>query len=733
MNDRVLLTVVGLILTALVFFTYVRWRRNRRHKGQNPAASQTSFEDKKALMDSIDPAGNSTEGTLPAATPIAAETGDAPRRRVIGALILLGLILSSLSLFLQADLPDDMPQWAAFPFLLFGLAMIALGAVLSSRLESPSFLERILERLGRPLGVEPYQVVCLINSMVIAILATVAAGTSSLMISAKVAVIAWGLGILLAVIGSWRRDAPAAKFPAGAVSWALLVGAFAFLLRFLWVGQIPLVLTGDEGSTGLDALGFINGGVNNLFGIFGWHPFPSLYFFIESISVEFLGRTVVALRLPSALAGALTVSGLYLVARAMYGHRVAIVSAAFLAAMHYAVQFSRLAVMNIWDGLWFVVTLGALWYGWKTGRRAAWILAGVGLGLGQYFYATGRTMLAVIVVWLILATIFDRQGWKRNLSNLLPALISLIAVLLPLAHYISVNFSRYMGDVQTNSVLGAWLQQKMASTGDPAWQILLNQVRLGFGAYVDTNLQFWYQPGVPINRALPAALFMIGLVLMLIRFKDIRTWIVLTWLAAFGMTAALSESTPAAQRLVACTPAVALLVGFGLVELGRLLASAFSNRQKWVALGIGIAAVFLVADEIRFYFFEFTPQSAYMAKHDFVGRGADIADKIIHQLEGRPGQWEIAVLTDGSFGYYTIPSVQFLLPNVSGADLSHPWGSAENPTLPQGNTLFILLGDRASEEGLLREQFPGGVSGEFLAPDGSVLYVYYLYQAPSSS
>jgi hypothetical protein len=237
-------------------------------------------------------------------------------RQLGGAMVALGFLLGSLSVFLRKDLTGA-TYWMYLPFLAAGLLLFAGGVYLASRLERGAFFEPILRRIASGMGIHPAQVVCLAAAIIAALLATLAAGTNPRLVSPAVAVTAWVSGILLAVIGGWQKTVNGGRrpFPCDALAWATGLTLIALLLRAVSIGRIPVVLAGDEASVGFDALAILKGSVNNPFGIFGWLPFPSLYTFIQAAGIFLFGRTIEALRYPSALAGALSVGGLYLLVR----------------------------------------------------------------------------------------------------------------------------------------------------------------------------------------------------------------------------------------------------------------------------------------------------------------------------------------------------------------------------------------------------------------------------------
>jgi hypothetical protein len=728
MNDQIILTLVGLILAIALsaFVVYIRYRRKHPRAGGSasnaPASAPQSSTANPAASEII-------QNTAPP-NPNLQLNPDLERRWLAVAMAATGFLFEFFSIYLQKDLPDK-NSWAYIPFLMIGLLLFAGGFLTASRLDHRTFFEPALYWISLKLGVRPSQCVCLLSGIVMAGIATVAAGTNPLMISPVIAILSWVAGISLTVLGGWHLDPSTerTRLPLSAWAWAVLLTLAAFLLRAIRIGQIPLVLAGDEGSSGFDALLLLNGKANNPFGVFGWTPSPFLYFYIESVGVAALGRTIEAVRLSSALAGALTVGGLYFLGRSMYGHRYGLAAALLLSALHLNMEFSRQALNIIWDGLWYLITLGALWYGWKSGRRAFWILAGLAFGIGQYFYFTDRTLIATVPLFLVAATVIDRSGWRRNLGNVLPSLASLAAVVLPLAWNIHIHPDQYLGHASSVSIIGDWMTNAVRETGLPVWRILLKQFSLGFGAFFSVNLSWWYRPGVPILRTLPAVFFISGLAILALRLRDTRTWILLLWLLAFGVTVSLSESTPASQRLPGVTPACALVVGFGVVEIFSLMEKLLPAFKRLFPIAAILLAGYMAVDELRFYFFDFAPQNIFEGRYDNVGVGGEVSMDIVRTLKNEPGSWQVLFFRDDLMGYFSDPALPFLLPNATGIDVSNPWGSPDNPAVSGQNLLFVFMPERKDDIPLVQADYPGGVFHEVDAPDGSVLYSYYLVRS----
>ena len=360
-----------------------------------------------------------------------------------------------------------------------------------------------------------------------------------------------------------------------------------------------------------------------------------------------MGHTTEALRIPSALAGALTVTASFFVARAMFGKRAAWFTAVFLAALHFHIHFSRIGLNNIWDGLWYIVTLGALWYGWERDRRNAYILAGVSLGISQYFYSSSRTILVLIIGWLVLAAIFDRPRLQRSWMNLLLMFIVTGVVVLPLVMFYIKYPNTFMEPINRVALTSQWLRQEVINTGNPAWKIILKQFWLAIGSFTYEPLRAWYTPGVPLLRPFAAGLFLIGILLLFLRKGKWYIFPLILWLFAFMAIGGLSESTPAAQRYIAAAPACALLVGFGLSESTSLLEKVFEKRKPWINVISIILVAILALDELNFYFRVYTPDSVIVT-----ARSNDVvAQDLANFLKTEPANTQVIFFGFPSMGF----------------------------------------------------------------------------------
>ncbi len=643
----------------------------------------------------------------------------------LSCLLMGGGLLIFFSAQLTQSLPPDQSA-ASIGTLILGILFVIAGIIPLQSEKFYQWLEDKAEKLSGWLTISPWQVVLLILSLIFSVLVTQAAGFGPTMISPVTAVVIWILAILCALVGTYQLTNERPHITRTTIIWCIVLAIGAFLIRGIATDRFPIVLYGDEAAMGNYAADFGRGVWNNIF-INGWYDFPALYFLIPSLSIGILGHTTEALRIPSAVAGAFTVVAIYIIGKKMFGQRAGLLAALFLAALHFDIHFSRLGLNNIWDGLWFVITIGALWYGWEQEKRNGYVLAGFGLGISQYFYSSTRILLGIILAGIFLAVLFDRARLRRALPGFSLMMIIAIAIVLPLAWYYIENPVNYFAPFVRVSLLGDWLKSQMQSTGDPAWKILLQQQLLGFQGYTYASLNHWYTPETPLLRPIAAVLFYIGLIFLVLQNRDSRLALLLLWLASIAVVGGLTESTPAAQRYVAAAPACALLVGYGLHKTAEVLENLWPKFSR-VITGLAFVIIAIaMASDLYFYFVTYTQKS----ENDNITSNDMIAQRLADYLLNKPANTEVAFFDTPDMGYFSIPSIQYLVPQVQGVDVNGPWSSFDHSKLAGHNLIFVFLPGRENEINSVQTDYPGGsLKIENNSANNVLFWVYDYNQKP---
>jgi hypothetical protein len=296
----------------------------------------------------------------------------------------------------------------------------------------------------------------------------------------------------------------------------------------------------------------------------------TLFFYWAALWMNLLGGAAWAIKLAAASAGVLTIAATYSATRSMtYGrrdsHYIALFAAAWLAVAFPHIMLSRYGFRAITQPLLEMLTLAAIWHGWRTNQWRWLIAGGLFLGLTGYTYLAARLFpipLALAFLWLILSA--ARESRRQRLKQ--TGLIVLVAALTfaPLGIFFLTHpgtFDTRIDQVAASSALdalnGIWACLKglvVPGTGDP---------------YIRFNL-----PGRPVLDIIYALLALAGLASLLLK-RTREDWqtagrlmlLLSPFVLLLPSALATSEITPSNLRLVGIYPFLAILVGLGMAEL----------------------------------------------------------------------------------------------------------------------------------------------------------------------
>lgn len=598
-----------------------------------------------------------------------------------------------------------------------GLFVLA-GGTTSVRAALPRWLGRPLAQLATYLRISPAQVILLLLAPGFAVLARLAAGDGLLARQAVAAILSWLLAIAFVVAGSVARESRRSK-AGDRWDWLLagLLFAVALGLRAYQTARFPNTFSGDEGSAGLFAIELLTGKANNLLAL-GWFSFPALYFAVQSAAIAWLGATVEAVRLTSAVAGALTVVALYWLARLMFDRPTAILAAAYLAASHFHIHMSRIALNNIWDGLFATLAILALYHGWQSGRRSGFIACGLALGLGQYFYVSIRVLPILFLIWAAAAFWRQRALFRERLPGLIVASFIALVIFLPLGLYFVEHPDNFQAPLNRVTIFGEWMDNTRENTGQTATEIMVDQFSLAILGFTHEPLRLLYNPGSPLLLAGAAALFLLGLLVALLNF-DLRYLLLILPLLATVASTAMSVGAPASQRYVMAMPIVALFVALPLGQAVAWLRQK-SPRLRQTALAAAFLLMFLVAAIDVDYYFNRVYDNYILGDINTLA-----ATQLGYYLRDKePADQAVYFFGFPRMGYFSLSTVPFLAPEKRAQDVIEPLTGPPEMTL-DGPTLFIFLPERLHEMEWVRQRYPDGVTHVFHAATGELLFVIY--------
>jgi len=352
----------------------------------------------------------------------------------------------------------------------------------------------------------------------------------------------------------------------------LLILIAAAYLRLAYIGRAPPGPHHDEAANLLDALDLLSG----RFMLFSPRSYgrEMLAMYLTAPLVALLGPTLLAVRLPEALAGILTVLSTYLLARELFrqeSRRLAQL-AGLLAALFLTLSFWLLAVNRIgfranYLPLTELLCFLCLWRALRTDRLWAYITGGFFLGLSLHTYTSARFVPLVLLLFfaaLLLTHDGRAQIWSRWRRWLLLAGVALL-VFGPLLAFFLTHPDASLQRASAVSIVNPELHR-----GDPLGLWLRSLAgNLGLFGFTGDTLWLYNLPDRPGMDPVQALFFWLGLGLCLVPIPLRRgiwrlrqppyLFLVVWWLVMLLPSILAPDPIPHYLRAIGALPAAAII------------------------------------------------------------------------------------------------------------------------------------------------------------------------------
>jgi hypothetical protein len=404
----------------------------------------------------------------------------------------------------------------------------------------------------------------------------------------------FALALLLVLAGAIAREGR--RVPRGDVSahppwcaWEIVLVA-AMIGLFLWLNLFDVrdgyySVIGDEFDFHSRSLREAQGHrVGNLFSQRGSYAIiPIFSSWSRGMLMRVVGTDLVGWKAATILPVAAALALAYLLARTLYGRRVAILTLGMLTTAHYLLAYGHTGYPNLEP---LFPALGALlFFVWGRNRDSATLLfvSGLFAGLGWYTYYSSRTAIVLLACGVLLT--LPRSRWVRVA---VPVACGFLLLFLPL---IVVN----RGSTLTDMLDQTW--SSSVRERDAGW-IALSLINAG-RSLLAFNYNTHQGPFLHGSLAEPvtAALFPLGAGYLLATMQEARSRLTLAWFAiGLCATGVLSryDYVPV-SRLHYVLPAVVLMAAVALDRtLDGLIPPHSRRRREWLAAGgvlIALAAV----------------------------------------------------------------------------------------------------------------------------------------------
>lgn len=330
-----------------------------------------------------------------------------------------------------------------------------------------------------------------------------------------------------------------------------------------------------------------------------------MYLAAATILLFKTGYSHLTLKIGTVLAGLLTLPFIYLLGKELGSKRIGLLAAAFAGISYWHNIISRVGLRFPLYPLFVAPSLYYLLRGIRTSNRNDFILSGLFLGIGLHGYTPIRILPIVILVavGLYLVHAQSRGLRKQTLWGLVLLALIALMVFLPLLRYSLDNPEAF--SYRSFSRLGS-LERPLPG---PAGEIFLHNLWKAMTMFAWDDGEIWvisvtHRPALDI---ISAALFYLGMVLLLVRYLQRRHWLDLFLLLSVPLlmlpsilSLAFPAENPALNRMAGAIVPVFLIVAIALDGL----MTALSNRlsPSWGAkVAWGLAAGCLALASLQNY------------------------------------------------------------------------------------------------------------------------------------
>ena len=437
----------------------------------------------------------------------------------------------------------------------------------------------------------------------------------------------------------------------------LAVILLAACFRFYRLGGVPRILDGDEGLIGLAAQTTTSGLLANPFTL--WENFGSMYLQLINTSIGLFGVNAFALRLLPAIGGTLAIPSIYLLARWIGGRRIALIAALIISFSHAHIHFSRIVSVAYIHGTWLApLELYFLISGLE--KRESWrtALSGVLVAIHFSIYLTAQVIIALALVFMVLAVLFYRPWFKERLAQAAVFWGGFAVVILPSAYYFFKNPNEFFNRMAQNGTFqSGWLAATMQSTGQSAFEILFERFVHAFLSLIYYPAIDFYGSSSPMMSMLSSVMFLVGLVVSLSRIRN-PAYLLLNgyfWGATFSVGVFAIPPSADSYRMLMALPPAFIMAAIGLDQILELLGIGWKSARTAYTFSASAILVSLLIFNMWTYYGDFAGKCRFGG--NLVGRFASYLGSYAKEVDS---EYSIYLLSNDQYFYGSHASTDFL-------------------------------------------------------------------------
>jgi hypothetical protein len=516
--------------------------------------------------------------------------------------------------------------------------------------------------------------------------------------------------------------------------WVLLIVAtltISAFFRFYRLSQVPPEMVSDHAEKLLDVYDVMHGKPAIFFPRNTGREAFQMYLTAAMILIFKQGYSFLSLKLGTVLCGMFTLPFIYLLGKEMGSRRAGLLGMIFAGIAYWPNLISRIGLRFTLYPLFYATALYYFLRSLRTRQRNDFILSGIFLGIGLHGYSPYRIVPIVLVIAIILYLIHRHSlGWRKQAiyGFIILALVSLV-VFLPLLRYIQSNPEMFI--YRTLTRIGS-LERPLPG---PAWQIFLSNLWNALTMFAWDNGEVWVISVThrPVLDIVSAALFHLGVVLLLVRYLRKRNWLDIFTLISIPvlmmpsiLSLAFPSENPSLNRTAAALVPVFLLVGSALDWLlSALEKSLGSTLGKNLAWGIGI--FLLLCSAWQNYDLVF---NQYQQVYELSSWNTSEMGKVIHSFGDLYGSTTTA---------YVVGYPYWVDTRLVGFNAGYPtrdfaiWPDQFEATLTDPHPkMFLVNPADQTDLNLLLQLFPQGTVSNYASNVGKNFYIYMVPEASTN-
>lgn len=524
--------------------------------------------------------------------------------------------------------------------------------------------------------------------------------------------------------------------------WTLLVIAVVALTVFFrtyQLSEVPPDMTSDHAEKLQDVYDILNGQYS-IFFTRNTGREPIYVYLAALVAAWYSGVSFLTLKIAAVIGGLAMLPYLYLLGKELGGRRIGLLAVLFAGIAYWLNVIERFGLRISFYPLFVAPTFYYLFRGFRRQNRNDFILSGLALGLGLNGYMPFRIVPFVVVIGFIVYLFHARNGLERKHALIWLGLLALTAwtVFIPQARFGLENPDSY--GFRALSRVGS-IEQPLPG---PAWQLLLMNIWNALKMFNWSDGIIWVH-SVPLRPALDvvsAALFLVGAVLVFIRYLRFRRWsdlflilLVPLLLMPSILSLAFPNENPSLNRTGGAAIPVFLLVGLALdgllTGLGSRVNEADESQPQGRATLHPVLTVLLLAGLVLVS----SVQNYDLVFRQYYGRYSTSAwntsemGAIIREFKLTQGSADNIWIIPFPYWVDTrLPPMWAGVPEQGDIAITVD-RLAETASISEAKLFMFRIDDVPTLE-TLKQLYPGGILGVFHSARGEQ-FDFYVFQVPA--